>query len=158
MRKILMLLSFTGLYTAANILVSIFGPAITPFNALVIIAADMVLRDRLQYDYGFAWSMGACVIAGLSTVVIAPEADMIAIASTVSVVASGLAAAAAFRFKGGSFYSKAFPANLVAAAVDSALFPLIAFGCLMPGVSLAQFVAKSAGATLILYLLKRFSK
>lgn len=158
MRKVLMISSYVLMFLIANVLVSVFGPAITPINALFLIAGDMVLRDMIQYESGVAWSVSACVIAGLATIAIAPGSEMIAAASALSVTLAGSASAMAFKLKSGGFFSKAMPANIAAAAVDSLSFPLIAFGSLMPGVTLAQFAAKTIGATVILMIIKRYSK
>ena len=81
MRKILMVIAYVGLFTLANVMVSMFGVWVTPLNALFIIAADMVIRDRIQYDSGFMVAMFACLMAGTATVLIAPGSEMIAIAS-----------------------------------------------------------------------------
>src|SRR5262245_43386333 len=45
--------------------------------------------------------------------------------------------------------------NVVGAAVDSVLFPLIAFGAFLPGVMLGQWVAKVAGGALWAIVLNR---
>lgn len=158
MRKVLMISVYVTMFLIANVLVSVFGPAITPINALFLIAGDMVLRDRIQYESGVAWSISACVIAGLATIAIAPGSEMIAVASALSVMLAGSASALAFKLKSGGFFSKAMPANISAAAVDSLAFPLIAFGSIMPGVTLAQFAAKTIGATIILMIIKRYTK
>lgn len=158
MRKILMMILYIALFLVANILVGIFGPWITPLNALIIISADMVIRDRIQYETSFLYSVICSVLAGIATVLINPNAEMIAIASCSSIILSGLFSAVAFKLKSGDFYKKSYPANIVAAAVDSIAFPLIAFGSLMFGVTLAQFLAKVLGATVILYVLRKFYK
>lgn len=156
MRKVLMIAAYVLMFLVANVLVSVFGPAVTPVNALFLIAGDMVLRDRIQYESGVAWSLSACLIAGLATIAIAPGSEMIAVASALSVTIAGSASAMVFNLKSGGFFSKAMPANIAAAAVDSVAFPLIAFDSLMPGVTLAQFAAKTIGATVILMIIKRY--
>lgn len=158
MRHLLLICSYIGLFALANLMVSWFGVWVTPFNALIIIAADMVIRDRIQFSMGFAMSLYACFMAGLVTVVIAPDAGMIALASCASVILAGVASAVTFKVRSGDFYRKAYPANISAALVDSIAFPLIAFGSVMPGVTIAQFAAKVIGATVILMILKRLSK
>lgn len=158
MRKILMVIAYVGLFTLANVLVSMFGVWVTPLNSLFIIAADMVMRDRIQYDSGFMVAMFACLMAGTATVLISPGSEMIAIASFSSVVLAGSGSAIVFHFKSGGFYSKALPANICAAAIDSVAFPVIAFGSVMYDVSIAQFAAKTAGATAIIWIMKRVSR
>ena len=156
MHKVLMIAVYVLMFLVANVLVSVFGPAVTPINALFLIAGDMVLRDRIQYESGIAWSISACIIAGLATIAVAPGSEMIAVASALSVTLAGCASALAFSIKSGGFFSKAMPANIAAAAVDSVAFPLIAFGSVMPGVTIAQFAAKTIGATVILMIIKRY--
>lgn len=156
MRKILMIASYVGLFTLANVNVAMFGVWVTPFNALFIIAADMVIRDRIQYDGGALVAIFASMLAGSATIAIAPDAGRIAIASSLSVVIAGLASAVAFRLRRGDFYRKSYQANVIAAAVDSIAFPVIAFGSVMVYVTLAQFAAKVIGASAILYLMKRY--
>ena len=51
-----------------------------------------------------------------------------------------------------------FVAALAGAAVDSLLFPTIAFGALMPQIVLAQFVAKVAGGAFWAWVLAKLSK
>lgn len=158
MRKILMIAAYVSLFTLANVLVSYFGVWVTPFNALFIIAADMVIRDRIQYESGLMVSMFACAMAGTATVLIDPGSEMIAIASFSSVILAGAGSALVFHFKRGGFYAKSLPANVCASAIDSLAFPLIAFGSVMIDVSLAQFAAKTIGATALLLIMKRFIK
>ena len=158
MHKLQLISLYASLFILANIMVATFGPVITPINALVLISADIVIRDKLQYKYGFLTSILACFIAGAMTVVIQSGAGMIAVASMLSVVLSGVASAVSFKLKSGSFFQKAIPASVVAALVDSIAFPLIAFGSIMPWVTIGQFAAKTIGAMTILYIMKRLSK
>lgn len=154
----IMVFLYVSLFIVANLLVASFGPWITPFNALFIISADMVIRDRIQFNNGFFWSVSSCFVAGLSTVIINPDAGMIAIASMSSVIMAGVGSAIIFKFKSGCFYRKAFPANVAAAAIDSVAFPIIAFGHLMIDVTIVQFLAKTIGAIIILLIMRRFIK
>lgn len=158
MHKLQLISIYVSLFVAANLLVATFGPAITPLNALFLISADIVIRDRLQYKYGFSTSVMCCVIAGGITIALQHDSGMIAVASMVSVILSGIASAISFRFKSGSFYSKSVPASVVAAAVDSIAFPLIAFGSVMPLITVAQFSAKTLGAMAILYTMRKIIK
>lgn len=158
MRNVLMICVYVAIFLLANLLVASFGPAVTPFNALFLIAADMVLRDRIQFESGAAWSILACLLAGVATVLIAPGSEMIALASGLSCLLAGSASAIAFKLKSGGFFQKALPANVISAAVDSIAFPLIAFGAIMPGITVAQFAAKTIGASIILLIIRKLSK
>ena len=46
--------------------------------------------------------------------------------------------------------------NVVGAAVDSLIFPTLAFGALMPAIVLMQFAAKVAGGAMWATLMNRF--
>ena len=48
--------------------------------------------------------------------------------------------------------------NVVGAAVDSLIFPTLAFGALMPAIVLMQFAAKAAGGAMWAALMNRFVK
>jgi hypothetical protein len=48
--------------------------------------------------------------------------------------------------------------HVAGAAVDSLLFPTIAFGALMPHIVLAQFVAKVAGGAFWAWLISRLGR
>lgn len=157
MRKLsVMIVLFVLLYVAANLSVAYFGVWSTPINALVIISADMVIRDKIQHNFGFWYSMLACFVAGIATVIIDPSAGMIAVASVSSVILAGTGSAITFKLKRGDFYSKSIPANTVSAAIDSIVFPMIAFGSVMIDVSLAQFAAKTVGAFIIIAIMRKF--
>ena len=61
---------------------------------------------------------------------------------------------AAFARLRGSWLRRANGSNVAGAAVDSLLFPTIAFGALMPHIVALQFVAKVAGGALWAWLLR----
>lgn len=158
MHKVLMTSLLILMYAVANLAVVTFGVWITPFNALVIIGAEIVIRDRIQYKYGFAYSIFSCLAAGVVTVLITPSSLKIAIASVASIVIAGIVAGIAFKLREGSFYKKSFSANIFAAAADSLVFPLVAFGAFMPYVTMAQFCAKTLGASIILLIMRKIIK
>lgn len=138
----------------ANLSVSMWGPVVTPINGFVLIGLDLVLRDRLQIVLK-PWQM-LLLIAGTGALTYAlnPAAGMIAIASSVAFTAAALVDWATFAKLRGSWLYRANGSNIAAAAVDSLLFPTIAFGVLMPGVVLGQFVAKVAGGVVWSWLLR----
>jgi uncharacterized PurR-regulated membrane protein YhhQ (DUF165 family) len=97
------------------------------------------------------------LIAGSSALSYAvnPASGQIALASFIAFSVSALADWATFRTILGSWLRKSLGGVTVGAAIDSVLFPTIAFGALMPAVVLAQFAAKVAGGTLWSMLLAR---
>ena len=71
---------------AANLTVAIFGPAVTPINAFVLIGLDLALRDWLHLRLK-TWQMGCLIFGtGLITYVLNQDAGRIAFASSASFV------------------------------------------------------------------------
>jgi uncharacterized PurR-regulated membrane protein YhhQ (DUF165 family) len=138
----------------ANLSVATWGPAVSPINAFFLIGLDLALRDWLHVRLR-PLQMGALIAAtGLLTYALNPAAGMIAIASSVAFTAAALVDWTTFAKLRGSWLYRANGSNVAGAAVDSLLFPTIAFGALMPGIVLAQFAAKVAGGAIWAYLLK----
>lgn len=151
--------AYAAAMTTANLAVATFGPSITPINAFVLIGLDLALRDWLHVRLK-PWQMAALIgITGLLTYVLNPDAGRIAAASAASFTVAALADWAAFARISGSWIKRANGSNVVGAAVDSMVFPTLAFGVLMPQIVLAQFVAKVAGGALWAWVLnqKRFA-
>jgi hypothetical protein len=134
----------------ANLSIAAFGPSAVVVNAFLFIGLDLTLRDRLHDQWsgdGLVWKMGALIATGGAiSWLLNRDAGMIAVASTVAfagaAIADGLAYQAAHRWPR---LARINASNVVGAAVDSLLFPTIAFGSLMPALVLAQFTAKVAG-------------
>jgi uncharacterized PurR-regulated membrane protein YhhQ (DUF165 family) len=149
------LLIYAAAMTLANLLVARFGPVISPVNAFFLIGLDLALRDWLHVRLK-AWQMGGLIAGtGFLTFALNPAAGMIAIASSVSFTAAALVDWAAFTKLRGSWLRRANGSNVAGAAVDSLLFPTIAFGALMPHIVLMQFLAKVAGGAVWTWLLSR---
>lgn len=139
----------------ANLLVAQFGPVITPLLAFVCIGLDLALRDWLQLRLT-RWHMGALIVGtGALTYLLNPAARGIALASAVSFIVAGMADWLAFNSLAGSWLRRSVGSNVAGAAVDSLIFPTLAFGALLPGIVAAQFVAKTAGGALWAWLMSR---
>jgi len=152
MRLFLALFAYATALTAANISVYMFGPWITPINSFLFIGFDLTMRDWLHTRIR-PWQMAALIVfAGALTLVLAPNASMIAIASAVSFMFANAADWAVFAKMKGSWIRRANGSNAVGAAVDSFMFPLIAFGALLPHIVLLQFIAKIGGGAFWAYL------
>jgi uncharacterized PurR-regulated membrane protein YhhQ (DUF165 family) len=152
---ILALVAYAVAMVAANLLVAQFGPSIMPLLAFVLIGLDLALRDWLHVKIK-AWQMGLLIAGtGLLTYALNPAADKIAIASSVAFLGAALVDWAVFIRLPGSWLRRANGSNVAGAAVDSLLFPTIAFGALLPGVVLAQFAAKVAGGAVWAWVLAR---
>jgi len=144
--------------TLANLSVAAFGPWVSPINAFVLIGLDLALRDWLHVRLR-AWQMGALIGAtGLLTYVLNPAAGMIAVASACAFSAAAVVDWTTFARLKGSWLFRANGSNVAGAAVDSLIFPTLAFGVLMPHIVAMQFVAKVAGGALWAYALSRVTK
>ncbi|MFY7916514.1 MAG: VUT family protein [Rubrivivax sp.] len=147
---------YTIAMTLANLSVAAFGPSVTAINAFVLIGLDLALRDWLHVRLK-VWQMGALIaFTGALTFVLNPAAGQIAVASAVAFTAAALVDWGTFLKLKGTWLIRANGSNVAGAAVDSLIFPTIAFGALMPQIVLAQFVAKVAGGALWAWLLARF--
>lgn len=144
--------------TIANLSVATFGPAVSPINSFVLIGLDLALRDWLHVRLK-AWQMGSLIAAtGLLTYALNPAAGMIAIASAVAFTGAAVVDWSVFAKLRGSWLFRANGSNVAGAAVDSLLFPTIAFGALMPHIVLAQFAAKIAGGAVWAWIIKKILK
>ena len=142
---ILALITYAVAMTLANLLVATFGPSISPINAFFFIGLDLTLRDWLHVRLK-TWQMGGLIVGtGALTYLLNPAAGMIAVASAVSFLMAALVDWAVFVKTTGSWIKRANLSNTAGSAVDSVLFPTIAFGVLMPEIVVLQFLAKVAG-------------
>lgn len=149
------LIAYAVAMVAANLLVATFGPAISPINAFLLIGLDLTLRDWLHFRLK-TWQMGGLILGtGALTYLLNPAAGMIAVASAVSFLVAALVDWAIFVKTTGSWIKRANVSNTAGAAVDSLLFPTIAFGALMPEIVALQFVAKVSGGAVWSYVLEK---
>lgn len=152
------ILIYAAAMIAANALVLAFGPAVTPINAFFLIGLDLVLRDWLHLRLR-AWQMGALIFAtGIVTWMLNPAAQNIAIASAIAFVVAATADWLAFKAASGSWARRSMISNLAGAAVDSLIFPTLAFGVLMPAIVLGQFVMKVLGGIVWTLAFQRFMR
>ena len=139
----------------ANLSVATFGPSVTPVNAFVLIGLDLTMRDWLHVRIK-PWQMAALIaITGLLTYALNPAAGKIAVASACAFSAAALVDWATFTRLRGSWMYRANGSNVAGAAVDSLIFPTLAFGALMPQIVLAQFLAKIAGGAIWTWIFNR---
>ena len=149
------LIAYAVAMVAANLLVATFGPAISPINAFLLIGLYLTLRDWLHVRLK-TWQMGGLILGtGALTYLLNPAAGMIAVASAVSFLVAALVDWAIFVKTTGSWIKRANVSNTAGAAVDSLLFPTIAFGALMPEIVALQFVAKVSGGAVWSYVLEK---
>lgn len=145
---------YAAAMTLANLSVAAFGPWVSPINAFILIGLDLALRDWLHVRLK-VWQMGALIAAtGALTFVLNPAAGQIAVASAVAFTVAALVDWGAFVRLRGSWFFRANGSNVAGAAVDSLVFPTLAFGALMPHIVAMQFVAKVAGGAIWAWLLR----
>jgi queuosine precursor transporter len=162
MNIILAILAYAAAMTAANLIVAHFVgaaphllPIVTGVNAFLLIGLDLALRDWLHVRLR-AWQMMALIACtGALTFLLNPAAGKIAIASAAAFTAAALADWAAFARLGGSWLRRANGSNVVGAAVDSLVFPTLAFGALLPQVVAVQFAAKVLGGAAWAWAIER---
>jgi uncharacterized PurR-regulated membrane protein YhhQ (DUF165 family) len=148
-------LIYAAAMTLANLSVAAFGPWVSPINAFVLIGLDLTLRDWLHVRL-HQWQMLALICAtGLLTFALNPSAGKIAVASAVAFTAAAFVDWSVFSRLRGSWSFRANGSNVAGAAVDSLIFPTLAFGTLMPHIVAMQFVAKVSGGALWAWALSR---
>lgn len=142
--------------TLANLSIYQFGPWISPINSFLFIGLDLALRDWLHIKVDKKTMVYLIAVSGLLTYFLNPSASNFAIASAISFSLAALVDFAVFDRVKKSMIFRANASNVAGAAVDSLVFPTLAFGVLMPHIVALQFVAKVFGGFLWSYLL--FSK
>lgn len=140
---------------AANLTVAAFGPKVAIVNAFLFIGLDLTLRDALHGRLT-ALQMAALITGtGVATYLLNPAAGTIAVASAVAFTCAALADWTAFSLIRASWLTRADCSNVVGAAVDSIVFPTIAFGGFSPEITALQFLAKTLGGAMWAWALQR---
>ncbi len=145
---------------AANLSVATFGPWISPLNAFLFIGLDLSLRDHLHDRWkgrGLWQRMAALIaVAGVISYALNPAAGQIALASVVAFCAAGIVDAVIYHWlRGRPYLQRSNGSNVAGAAVDSLLFPTIAFGGFLPAIVALQFAAKVGGGLVWSLVLNR---
>lgn len=126
--------------------------AITVLNALVFIAFDLSARDKLHdawHNKGLVWKMGLLIATGsVLSWFLNRQAGIIALASFSAFALAGMADAIVYgilKRRGIKRMNRMNGSNLAGAAIDSLVFPTIAFGGLNWLLTIGQFAAKVLG-------------
>lgn len=144
---------------AANLSVALFGPASTPFNAFLLIGATLTLRDKLHDKYGVRIVQVLIFVGGGLSMAFGGNIVRIALAGVIAFVLSELVDTAVYhqlRFE--EWLKRSNTSNIFGAVVDSAVFPMLAFGGFPWIIMLAQFAAKVAGGFMWSALINRYRK
>jgi len=141
----------------ANLSIAAFGPWVSPINAFFLIGLDLTLRDWLHFRLKQSQMFALIAVTGLLTFALNPSSGMIALASSVSFTAAALVDWSVFAKLTGSWFKRSNASNVAGAAVDSLVFPTLAFGALMPQIVILQFVSKMAGGAVWAYVIEKVS-
>ena len=152
---ILVGMAYLWAMVAANLLVWWLGPWFSPINSFLLIGLDLTLRDLMNGRMTRIQMLGIVLLGGVVTLIMNPAAWHIAVASSVAFSVSALADWGAYTaLRGRSWLVRSNGSNVVGAAVDSIVFPTLAFGSFMPHIVALQFMAKVAGGALWSLVLK----
>jgi uncharacterized PurR-regulated membrane protein YhhQ (DUF165 family) len=151
-------ISYAIAMTLANLSVATFGPVVSPINSFFLIGFDLAMRDWLHVRLKQTHMLALIAGTGVLTYVLNPAAGMIAIASASAFTLAALIDFAVFSKVSGSWLKRSNTSNIAAAAVDSIVFPTIAFGVLMPHIVLMQFVAKVTGGAIWAWAISRVTR
>jgi hypothetical protein len=144
--------------TLANLSIAKWGVWLSPINAFLFIGLDLALRDWLHEKLKMHEMLALIVVSGVLTYAFNSSAGMIAVASALSFTVAAFADWLTFSKVNGSWSRKSNSSNVVGAAVDSLVFPTLAFGVLMPEIVAVQFVAKVFGGFFWSFLINKFLK
>ena len=147
--NILLIVFYVAAMVVANLLVWFFGPWFSPINAFVLIGLDLTLRD-VMHERLTRWQLAAVICAGaLLTAVLNPAAIRIAIASATAFICAAAVDWLAYELlHSRQWFIRSNGSNVFSAAVDSVIFPTMAFGVFLPAVIALQFAAKVGGGFL----------
>lgn len=154
METVVLIVFYLAAIVLANLSVVAFGPGMSIVNAFLFIGLDLTSRDVLheRWQHRNLWRNMALLI-GVGSALSALlnwDALPIAIASCVAFGLSGIADTVSYRLlHRHSRLIKVNGSNVVSAAVDSMIFPALAFGFpLLIPIMLGQFIAKTIGGGL----------
>lgn len=145
----------------ANLAVTAFGPAASIPTSFVMIALNLTTRDALheRWQGRNLWrNMALLIVSGsVLSAVINWNALLIALASCIAFAGAGIADTLVYAVLGErARLVRMNGSNVVSAAVDSVLFPALAFGFpLLWPVMIGDFIAKVAGGALWSLVLTR---
>jgi len=146
---------------SANLLVAWLGPWFSLINAFVLIGLDLSLRDKLHDLWEgdkLPIKMGGLIAtASVVSYAINPATGMIAFASLAAFSLSMVADTLVYQYlKNKDWMIRVNGSNIAGSAVDSIVFPTIAFGGLMLEIVLLQFVAKIGGGLIWSKLIEKY--
>lgn len=149
---------------AANLLIVWLGPWMSVVNAFLFIGLDLVTRDMLHdawHGKRLALKMGVLIAVGsLLSWLLNRDAAQIAIASFVAFALAAMTDTVVYAVavrRGWTWLQRSNGSNVASAAVDSLVFPTLAFGGIQPALTILQFIAKVGGGAVWSVILHRRS-
>ncbi len=145
----------------ANLSIVQFGPSVSIINAFLFIGLDLTARDKLHESWrgrGLWPKMIALIVAGSAlSWLLNRNAGPIALASLVAFGAAATVDALVYQALGAyPKWLRVNGSNVPSAAVDSLIFPALAFGLpLLWPIVLGQFTAKVLGGAVWSLLLRQ---
>lgn len=157
---------YLGLIVAANLILTAIlerggSPWWSVLTAFLFIGGDFTLRDGLTDSWrgkGMVWKMGLLIVAGSAlSYALNRDSARIAAASAIAWGAAAIVDWVIYTFlRDREWMVRTTGSNIPSSAVDSYLFPTIAFGGVNWALTLAQFVAKVGGGILWALWLGRY--
>jgi uncharacterized PurR-regulated membrane protein YhhQ (DUF165 family) len=146
---------YVAAMVTANTLVWWLGPWFSPINAFFLIGLDLTLRDVMQERLDRWQLAGTIIVGGIITWLVNPAAQAIAVASSVAFLVSAIADWATYTaLRSKPWLVRSNGSNVVGAAVDSVLFPTLAFGSFLPAIIALQFAAKVSGGAVWSFIMR----
>lgn len=150
---VLLVVLYLGAIVTANLVVAHYGQAALPFTAFLLIPFDLVTRDILheRWQKGPGLWVKMTVLIGSGSVIawaLNADAARVALASFIAFQAANWTNAVAFHKLHGkvSRYARMNGSNLLAAAMDSIVFPVVAFWPVVSWqLAVAQWASKFVG-------------
>lgn len=153
MKRLALVFVWLAAVVLANLSSATFGPVASIYNAFFLIGLSLTTRDALHnawHNEGLKWKMAALIATGSAlSYLINHEAARIALASCIALaLAESVDALVYHALRKRQWLEKSNGSNIPAAAIDSLVFPTIAFGGFLPLITLGQFLAKVLGGFL----------
>jgi queuosine precursor transporter len=146
MATAILCVTYVAAMVVANLLVWWLGPWFSPINSFVLIGLDLTMRDVMQERLNRGQLAGVIAVGAGVTWLVNPAAQQIAVASAAAFALAAVADWAAYALlRSRPWLVRSNGSNVVGAAVDSFVFPTLAFGAFMPAIIALQFVAKVGG-------------
>ena len=146
----LYIILYLGAIVIANLIIARVGPGAAIPVAFAFIGLDLTSRDHLHdvWRGRNLWPKMAVLIAGGSALswLLNRNTGPVALASFIAFALAGVGDAITYHLLGDKArLLRVNGSNVIAALIDSLVFPTLAFGGLLPWIVLGQFAAKVGG-------------